>query len=480
MARSKATGTVLPPAAKPAGLTEDFAVAQVALAPEGDAFPAVDPNGNRIAWGDESEPDGIVRYGETECPSCEGTEGMRWYVREGYNVRQGVAYPFWWCCFTFCMDGRHAFLDGDACSGCGDCPEHCDCCECSACGDKTSDSGDFCSECDCCSSCCECARCGDCGELHESCECNKMGSITVVPWEGRGRRVAVGAEPVDVDKYLRNDPLQAMADFYLLEYMTILPAHDWSDYWVSAAVLSDEARAIQRKLVTLFDGLFIEYVDMVVGGEVRHHRCMGQMSRSRQVAWSEWRSIREALGLEALEDAASLFEDMANSDGYGGPPWAAAARIVRDRLAGTLDAKTFVDRVFSMQHNGGSLLNKVKWGGFARGAWGTDRMTEVGNAHAARETDLATLLFLASEPVERLFGEWWAARNRLFASLNARPEVLPSWRKNVHKTRPDGDVDYAYFYLAERVDSTTYVTMCTYSPWERPSGDPSYTTKEKA
>lgn len=44
---------------------------------------------------------------------------------------------------------------------------------------------------------------------------------------------------------------------------------------------------------------------------------------------------------------------------YGGPSWARPARLVSDYYAGRITPRTFVDRCWSIQHNGGSLFDKV-------------------------------------------------------------------------------------------------------------------------
>lgn len=427
MARTKLSGTVLEPAPNPAVLVEEYTIA--AVGPTGDRdeldFPPHNEAGWRIMWGDAHEPDGIIRVGERECPRCGSDLGRHDILCYGAER----VWPIWYCCFSWCNDGRHTFADTETCPSCNGCPEHCECETCPDCGDVSS-SDDFCGTCENCADCCSCDKCDDCGQHESCCECNRMGSLKESPWESRGRVVNTRFSDVDLKRFTRFDPVMAMADFYLLEFLTVLPGGPWSDYWTAAAVFADRARETQRRLVDVFDGVFIDYVDMVVGGEVRHHRSMHTtLSRDRQVAWGEWKSIREALGLEALEDAATLFDDMTNSGGYGGPPWASAARILHARLSGAMDPRTFVDRVFSMQHNNGSLLNKVDWAPHNRAGKDVEWMRRLGNCHAATEPDLDGLIFCASEVVEDLVNEAWPARNRLLASLNRRPELVPSWRR---------------------------------------------------
>jgi len=419
MARTKLTGTVLEPEAHPAKLTKELTVAPATLTLADDEnFPKLTPSGQKILYGsgDHVQP-GIVHLGQPECPNCEAdlTDMKPWYTASG-------VVPVWNCCYSLCSTdvGHHPCLDEDQCPDCERCTDHCTCDRCVDCGDVTDES---CSDCDCCPSCCECNYCEDCGNPEDRCEC--MGTMKVAPWEARGDYVRIGVRTNTQIDFYDFDPLMAMADFYLLEYLTLLPGGDWSDYYVAAATYADEARAMQRRLVQTFDEVFIEYVDMVVGGEVRHHRCMGELSRDRNVAWGEWKYLREQLGLDILKDAAVMFEDMGGRNGYGGEPWAAAARIVHGRLSGRIDPRTFVDRVFSMQHNGGSLLNKVSWATRTRSRHDVEWMAHVGNAHAATVPDLSTLVNEASAEVEDLMRRSWCSRNRLLSSLNMPLELLP-------------------------------------------------------
>jgi hypothetical protein len=86
-----------------------------------------------------------------------------------------------------------------------------------------------------------------------------------------------------------------------------------------------------------------------------------------------------------IRDCVELFHDYGNWDsGFGGRNWEKIADILLSRETGKLDAKTFVDRVFTLQHNGGSALNKCEWKSYLA-------CEEIGNAHAAEDIDFGVI-----------------------------------------------------------------------------------------
>ena len=119
------------------------------------------------------------------------------------------------------------------------------------------------------------------------------------------------------------------------------------------------------------DLLFIDYSSAAIGGEIRHHKNIidlgkGASTEARHIAWSRWCRIHEIYGDDIFETAEKLFLDF-ELGSYGGPPWANAANLLlkrkRMQLAGNVfeNQTLFIDRVFNMQHNTGSFLNKLNW-----------------------------------------------------------------------------------------------------------------------
>lgn len=372
----------------------------------------------------------------------------------------------------------------DDCQCCGDCGHYpCDCCE--TCGEPTEDCM-CCSDCEhypcvCCSICgqneynCEC--CGDCMETEENCTCNsesgnEFGVSMTAPWEVRGH-VFKQPEVIkdkwelvwpEVDQGM--DPVQAAADFYVLE---ALSAHavvnhpfkvkplkvdkDADERFFDLFGITDpdeKAEAIKARddatlermvtdpkfrlsyviteadnalteLVEWLDGILVAYSHMAIGGELRHHIAASgkALSGDRTHAWIQWRRIYTKLGNQALLDAATLFYEFTGG-GYGGPPWANCCEVLHARLEGQLgpdgadghiNKRMFVDRFWTLEHNGGCFLNKIHWSNVNGQSWSVGSMKQLLNAHASSPTNFMTLLSCASKSTQRLFGDYFEALN---------------------------------------------------------------------
>jgi len=192
------------------------------------------------------------------------------------------------------------------------------------------------------------------------------------------------------------NPVQAMADFYIADYiMAVIPSNVsvLSDAR-EAHILRQSATALQSHIVALCDPVFQDYTFCAIGGEVRHHaNVRGTVPSSRGSQWDYWFAMGQENGRRDLtEDCVNLFDDDCWSGSYGGAKWRTIASTLLLRFDGKLDAKTFVDRIFSLQHNGGSLLNKMNW----KGSVNTQECMTVGNAHASDIPDFPTLAMYAS------------------------------------------------------------------------------------
>lgn len=80
--------------------------------------------------------------------------------------------------------------------------------------------------------------------------------------------------------------------------------------------------------------------------------------QDRTRMWGEWKSIRQSLGIYAL-DWCILTHLSSASAGYGGPLWANAANLVREHELNRKSDIFLIDQAFSLQHNGGILFNKL-------------------------------------------------------------------------------------------------------------------------
>lgn len=131
---------------------------------------------------------------------------------------------------------------------------------------------------------------------------------------------------------------------------------------------SETADAKYRALVERLAPVFSAYTQAAVGGELRHVALIGTMNGVRKQSWIAWQQVCEKFGSEALYYAAIIFMSYSGGGAVGGRPWAEAAYVVAQYLDGAfsydpfINKAIFVDRVISMQHNCGSLLNKMEWG----------------------------------------------------------------------------------------------------------------------
>lgn len=412
----------------------------------------------------QAKLNGVYVIGSNTCPNC----------GDFRHLRDVSGMWVWSCCYSPCneCDEPHAYPDSDVC---GNCDSHtgCDCVQCNQCGDqaKCQDCGNCehhcrcnecpsygchnklakvggCDNCENCSECCDCFHrdscgdvggdyCGECGHCTDCCSCKKgQGNAEQPGWAVRGQSVAVRFKGIDYGPWNAVDPVRAMADFYVLSYMV-----EGSDPGqMAVAAVAAQAR---KDLVDVLDPVFQAYLDVAIGGELRHHRAIDMMSKDRAEAWGQWASIRNQVGPAALLDAAELFLEMDSN--YGGQPWAMAARILHSRVIGKIPAWVFVDRVFTLQHNNGSMLNKP----FSNGGWAThhnlyggpELCLYVGEAHSATITNLEFLLFVASPATNTLFNQWWTARNRGLMALGGRPELRPSFAGCIQK---DGDYGFVF------------------------------------
>lgn len=184
--------------------------------------------------------------------------------------------------------------------------------------------------------------------------------------------------------------------------------------------LSKKADALYHDLVEDLDGAFREYVHLACGGELRHHPAMGPVLGKgyRRGAWVKWYYIYKDNGPEALLTMADLFEEFGGGS-YGGPPWANAARILYQRETGQLgpdeftNKQLFVDRVFTLEHNGGCFLNKLNWINL-RSERNTPYSYHFGemkeyvlNAHASNPANIDMLIGYASPSIQKLVEEYF-------------------------------------------------------------------------
>ena len=239
-------------------------------------------------------------------------------------------------------------------------------------------------------------------------------AIETVPWKERGHKVHIGDLTVHGATCERAmvywgfdartvDIARDAADFYLYEYIAAGGLAD-------QPVLSDEQRLLHQIVLDRRAALhehvahvLSAYLDMVIGGELRHHPSVRNYLPygGRSQAWVAWQAIRNALGVAALEDAIAIFEDWPDGTSIGGTKWAQCTRVLYLYETHVIDATTFIDRVFDLEHNGGAVLNKVRWKNntmhFIKAV--------IGDLHGRNEPGWFLCSF-ASAPARKLWSEW--------------------------------------------------------------------------
>lgn len=334
----------------------------------------------------------------------------------------------------------------DECECCTSCDGCCDCLTCANCGETVRDYnayynayGNY-----ACESCWNDLYCHDCESEQDDCSCEENGDLESIFLRDRSRfqfqciptwwsEWAPSRSPYahwqehrcadDQDQaclewgfdHRSHDPGVAMAKFYFYEGL-IAGIFCGSSRQVQDDPLVQEiaqvARAKQAALVAECDPIYLAYSQMVCWGELRYHPvlmwdyttdCKGYIDRHQ--TWSIARSYTKDAPPQVWVDVAAMFRDMrvGNDGAIGGEAWATIAEVIHLRLTDKLSPKLFVDRVFNLQHNGGSLLNKVVWasaaiyGAYDAPAYPTNVMNHVGNLHSRDQPAMRALAELAGE-----------------------------------------------------------------------------------
>lgn len=158
-----------------------------------------------------------------------------------------------------------------------------------------------------------------------------------------------------------------------------------------------------------------DYLLMVCGGELRHAGTMYGAS-ARRIAWAVYKVLWEKYGVALLRYTEEVFmKCFPPNSAYGGAAWAAGARLLIDyhegKLGNGITGKyMFLDRLVTMEHNTGAMLNKLSWSNHRLGRsveanYNWHNMRDEGKVlecHAGTPTNIAGLHSTASEPVQDL------------------------------------------------------------------------------
>lgn len=382
-----------------------------------------------------------ISYNDLPCRTCD------------VIVHKAIDSEHW---DSLCSTCYHHSEDCSCCLKCG--YEECECCQ--TCGEAPG-------WCECCSYCqeplgdCSCDTCRNCGETVHYCSCNSggeshtFGSTKAAPWLAREDSPIADTLPKigDCDNG-SIDPVQAAANFYLLDaiksgvrFSQVVGADDRlhaarpeltrQDSMLSALTVS--ATREYERLVEYLAPNFLAYSIAAVGGELRYHKACGKgvLTSSRDTAWDRFVDIVQEKGPETLFEADKLFREFGGG-AYGGKKWGDAAKIVGQYLKGSMPDWLFVDRVFTLQHNGGCFLNKVNWKKKGQHRIGLSKMQYILDAHAADDTDWDLLLAVASPEVAQMFRMTDRAIGRLSKRFGGLlPPVRPTRQRHILRREYD-------------------------------------------
>ena len=173
------------------------------------------------------------------------------------------------------------------------------------------------------------------------------------------------------------------ADFYLFYAMK-----DGSEYLQER--FEEYSQVVAKQLAI--------YMDAAVGGELRHKHFMGLPKGNRSLARGEWRRLRIQHGADLVAQGRECFMGKSWGGAYGGPRWAKIADLLFQHLDGKYTPSFFIDLALALQHNTGSVFNKVS------DYWHQQSLKTVLDANLSE--DWETLLQYASPWAVKLFTEW--------------------------------------------------------------------------
>lgn len=154
--------------------------------------------------------------------------------------------------------------------------------------------------------------------------------------------------------------------------------------------LAVRALIMQSRLAHVAAPVVSDYMHLAIAGELQYHPGFWFLSRD---AGTSWWYLKDLHGGEQVARWASRMYHQegkkygSTDDGniwassFGGPAWGGAADVLAAYHNGRMEGmsfgdREFLDRAFSLQHNTGTLFNKVSWG-----REGLSYVQEVLNAH---------------------------------------------------------------------------------------------------
>ena len=124
-----------------------------------------------------------------------------------------------------------------------------------------------------------------------------------------------------------------------------------------------------QEYTSLAAGIVSRYIDMAIGGELRHSFDTGILTTKFPLwlkmlcgmdlphAWEKWHQIR-SVDQDALTEAQELFQREIWRKGFGSIPWAKATEILYKYFGKEISVEDFLDLSFSLQHNTSLIFQK--------------------------------------------------------------------------------------------------------------------------
>lgn len=143
-----------------------------------------------------------------------------------------------------------------------------------------------------------------------------------------------------------------------------------------------------ERIEALLADQFARYLDMAIGGELRHamrqsvprgnicekkHKYskthdklmayldseLDDRKKARTHGWESWHTVRKTYGINALKGAWQIFALRTWKNGFGGHSWAVATKTLIDYLQDETTRRVFVDTSWGLQHNNAIIYDKL-------------------------------------------------------------------------------------------------------------------------
>ncbi len=164
------------------------------------------------------------------------------------------------------------------------------------------------------------------------------------------------------------------------------------------------AKSMKDDLVAKLTPVFENYGKVAIPGELGYDVGWKEFAGSNNK--KAFQAIIDTVGIERAYEYASMYFGTTWSGAYGGQAWKNCSDVYFHFYKGWYSAEQFVDRVFALEHNGGTFLSKVGWGQGNPMYWNISHLKfEVLPAHGA--SDWEKLLMGASDDVKWLFNKAW-------------------------------------------------------------------------